>query len=112
MRYTDWTWVGVGLALLVVEVIALVRGDPPLTSSMRSGAVRWMLWPALFGTLCGHFFGTRGSWPSWTSTILIVLAVAVIVRDLWIRDPVPRASHMELFLLFLGLGAWLWGSRS
>lgn len=110
MPYTDATWVLAGVLLLVVEVVALVRGDPPLTASMRDGAERWFLWPALFGSLSGHFFGSRGG-PRYGALVLVVLALAVLYRDLFVRDPVPRATHLEVFLVFLGLGAWLWGSR-
>lgn len=110
MNYRDWTWVIIGLELLGVEIFALINKDPLLTDSMREGSNRWMLWPALFGTMCGHFFGSRGG-PSWGPAILIVLALAVVYRDLAMRDAVPTATHMEIFLVFLGLGSWFWGSR-
>ena len=110
MTYTQATWVSCGVGLLIVEVIALVRGDPPLTDAMRQGSQRWMLWPALFGTLSGHFFGSRGG-PTWGPFVLVALGVAVIYRDLFLRDVIPSATHMEVFLVFLGLGAWLWGGR-
>lgn len=110
MTYTQATWVFFGVGLLIVEIVALWRGDPPLTDAMRSGSQRWMLWPALWGALSGHFFGSRGG-PTWGPHILIALGILVICRDLILRDRVPAATHMEIFLVFLGLGAWLWGSR-
>jgi uncharacterized protein YqgC (DUF456 family) len=110
MTYTQATWVFFGFGLLVVEIIALVRGDPPLTDAMRSGAERWMLWPALWGTLCGHFFGSKGG-PTWGPFILVGLALLVLYRDFFLRDRVPSATHLEVCLIFVGLGAWLWGSR-
>jgi hypothetical protein len=39
------------------------------------------------------------------------MVLAVAYRDLFLRDPVPRDTHLEVCLLFLGAGAWLWGSR-
>lgn len=110
MTYTQAAWVFFGLGLLVVEIVALIRGDPPLTDAMRSGAQRWMLWPALFGVMCGHFFGSKGG-PAWGPFVLIGLGVAVLYRDFFLRDRIPSGTHMEIFLVFLGLGAWLWGSR-
>lgn len=110
MTYTQATWILCGIGLLVVEIIALVRGDPPLTDAMRDGARRWMLWPALFGTLSGHFFGSRGA-PAWGPLVLCAIGVAVLWRDLFLRDRIPAATHLEIFILFVGLGAWLWGSR-
>jgi len=110
MPYTYRTWVVCGVALLIVEVIALIRGDPPLTDAMREGSQRWMLWPALYGTMGGHFFGSRGG-PWWGPMALAGLGLAVIYRDLFLRDRIPTATHMEVYIMFTGLGAWLWGSR-
>jgi uncharacterized protein YqgC (DUF456 family) len=109
MTYTQATWVLFGLGLLVVEIVALVRGDPPLTDAMRSGAGRWMLWPALFGTFCGHFFGTAGA-PKWGPYVLVALGALVLYRDLFLRDRIT-VGQIEVCILFLGLGSWLWGSR-
>jgi hypothetical protein len=111
MTYTQAAWVLCGLGLLVVEVVALLRGDPPLTDAMRRGAARWMLWPALFGTLSGHFFGSAGG-PRWGPWLLVALGLAVVARDVVLRDRVPSAPHLEVFLVFVGLGAWLWGARA
>lgn len=110
MAYTQKAWVLLGFGLLGVEIVALIRGDPPLTDAMRMGSKRWMLWPALFGTMSGHFFGSKGG-PTWGPWVLAALGVAVIYRDLFLRDRIASATHMEIFLVFLGLGAWLWGSR-
>ena len=110
MTSTQATWVFFGGGLFVVEVVALVRGDPPLTDAMRAGPQRWMLWPALFGTMCGHFFGSRGA-PTWGPYLLAAIGVLVAVRDLFLRDRIPSATHLEVCLVFVGLGAWLWGSR-
>jgi uncharacterized protein YqgC (DUF456 family) len=110
VNYRDAAWVVFGLGLLGVEIVALVRGDGLLTDSMRSGAQRWMLWPALFGALSGHFFGTRGG-PVFGPWFLAGLGALVLYRDLFLRDRIPAATHLEVFLVFLGLGAWLWGSR-
>lgn len=110
MNYRDATWVAVGLQLLAVEVFALVRGDALLTDSIRAGATRWMLWPAIFGALSGHFYGSRGG-PAWGPWLLAGLGALVLLRDLLLRDRIPSATHLEVLLVFLGLGAWLWGSR-
>jgi len=110
LAYTQITWLICGFGLLIVEIIALVKGDPPLTDAMRQGSQRWMLWPALFGTMCGHFFGSSGS-ARFGPGVMIALGLVVLYRDLFVKDFLPPANHMEIFLLFLGLGAWLWGSR-
>lgn len=110
MTYTQVTWVLFGIGLLVVEFIAIAKGDPPLTDAMRRGALRWMLWPALFGMLSGHFFGSAGA-PRWGVFILFSLMGGVLVRDLFFPERVPQWTHLEIFLIFVGLGAWLWGAR-
>jgi hypothetical protein len=110
MTYVQATWVVCGLILLVVEAVALIRGDPPLTDAIRRGSDRWLLWPATFGTLSGHFFGDAGG-PAWGPAVLIALALFVLYRDLFARALLTATPHMSIFLLFLGLGAWLWGSR-
>lgn len=110
MGYAEWMWVIVGIELAIMEALSFYLKVPPLTSAMRNGSVRWMLWPAVFGTLCGHFFGTAGA-PKGTVYILFPLAAAVLYRDFFVHDVVPRSTHMEVFLLFLGIGAWVWGSR-
>jgi hypothetical protein len=110
MTYTQAAWVLCGVGLLVVEVIALLRGDPPLTDAMRQGSDRWLLWPALWGVLAGHFFGEAGG-PAWGPSVLVLAGAGVIYRDLFARGLVVAAPHMSIFLLFLGLGAWLWGAR-
>jgi hypothetical protein len=110
MTYQQATWVFVGVQLAIVEGITFALGDPPLTQAMRSGAGRWMLWPALFGLFSGHFFGQKGG-PRWGPGVLLLMVLAVAYRDLFLRDPVPRDTHLEVCLLFLGAGAWLWGSR-
>ena len=111
MTYTQATWVLFGVGLLVVEIIALLRGDPPLTDAMRTGAERWMLWPALFGTLSGHFFGSKVG-PAWGPYVLVLLGAAVVMRDLWLRDRLTLFMPLEVFLVFLSLGAALWGRGS
>lgn len=110
MTYAQAAWVVFALGLLAVEVVALVRGDQLLTDAMRAGASRWMLWPAIFGALSGHFFGSRGG-PAYGPCFLAGLGCLVVCRDLFLRDRIPAATHLEVFLVFLGLGAWLWGSR-
>jgi hypothetical protein len=110
MSYTQIAWVAFGGGLFVVEMIAIARGDPPLTDAMRVGATRWMLWPALWGTLSGHFFGSRGG-PRWGPFVLLALGVAILARDLWFWNRVPPYSSLEILLVFIGLGAWLWGAR-
>ena len=110
MAYTQITWVVFGFGLLIVEIIALAKGDPPLTDAMRTGSNRWMLWPALFGVMSGHFFGSAGGLKH-GPLILVAVGLLVLYRDLFIGNSIPQATHMETFLLFLGLGAWLWGSR-
>lgn len=110
MTYQEWTWVLVGLELLAVEVYALIRHDPLLTDALRLGSTRWMIWPALFGGFVGHFYGERGG-PVWGPWLLLGLALLVLARDLFIKTPVPAITHMSIVLIFMGLGAWLWGSR-
>ena len=110
MTYTQATWVLFGFGLLIVEVIALIRGDPPLTDAMRTGAHRWVLWPALFGTLSGHFFGSSGG-PTWGPWILVGLGLFVLYHDFFMRSDIVHYSQLEICIIFLGLGAWLWGSR-
>lgn len=110
MTYARWTWLAVAAQLLAVEAFALVRGDELLTEALRSGLGRWMLWPAVFGALSGHFFGERGT-PFWAAWVLLPMGVAVLWHDLFRRTAVPPHSHLELFLLFFGVGAFFWGSR-
>lgn len=109
MTYAAWTWIAVGVQLLAVEAIALARGDQLLTDAMRAGSNRWLLWPALFGTLCGHFFG-RASAPAWSPWLLAPLGLAILTHDFVLRRSIAD-SHLEFFLLFVGIGAFLWGSR-
>lgn len=110
LGYQNAAWLFAGLFLLVVEVFALARGDEPLTTAMRAGSARWFLWPALFGTLGGHFWGSRGG-PSWGPWLLAAALAAILWRDLVVRTPVPQSTHLEVLLLFTALGAWLWGVR-
>jgi hypothetical protein len=112
MRYTDWTWVSVAIQLLIVEAYALITGHPPLTASLRHGAERWMLWPAVFGALSGHFFGTRVVNVWWAPLCATPLVAVVLYRDFFVRDLLPPNIHMEVFLVFLALGAALWGVRN
>lgn len=112
MTYTQATWVFFGVGLLVVEIVALVRGDPPLTDAMQTGADRWMLWPALFGTFVGHFFGERlrvaEGWGPW---VLAALGAAIIVRDLRFPTRVAGPTQFQVALFFACLAALLWGRR-
>lgn len=110
MTYAGWTWLVVVLELLGVELVAGIRHDPLLTDAMRSGAGRWLLWPAAFGTLCGHFFGSS-TLPPWCAWFIVPLGLAVLTRDLLIGSQVAPSMHLVFCLLFTALGALLWGSR-
>jgi hypothetical protein len=110
VTYTQISWVVFGGGLLGVELVAIARGDPPLTDAMRAGSARWSLWPALFGTMCGHFFGSRGG-PAWGPWVLLGLGVLLLAKDLFLWQRIPQATQLEWCLLFIGLGAWLWGAR-
>lgn len=112
LAYNQIAWLVAGTGLLIVELVALVRGDPLLTDAMRAGAQRWLLWPAIFGVLSGHFFGIREG-PTWGPWVIAGLAMLVLARDLgWGSNRIPVPSQLELFLLFVALGAWLWGARA
>lgn len=110
MTLARWTWLAVAAQLLVVEIVALLTGRELLTNALRAGLDRYLLWPAIFGALCGHFFGEKGG-PTWGPSILIAAALGVLWHDLVVRDTIAPHSHFELFVLFAGAGAWLWGSR-
>ena len=108
MTYQQATWVLVGAQLAIVEAYCLIVGDPPLTDAMRSGAGRWLIWPAGFGVLCGHFFGERTG-PKWGPLVLIGVGAWILYRDLFVRDPVLQPTQLNVCLIFFGLGALLWG---
>jgi hypothetical protein len=110
VNYRQWSWIVTGAALIGVEVAALIRGDPLLTDAMRAGAARWISWPALLGCLGGHFFGQRISL-SWGPWLLAALGVALLARDLFFWQRNALAPQFEVFLIFAGLGSFLWGSR-
>jgi hypothetical protein len=110
VNYRQIAWLAAGIFLLAVEGVAGVRGDPLLTDAMRAGARRWLLWPALFGTLCGHFFG-ESTLPQWAAWFIVPLGLAVLARDLFVGSEVAPINHLAFCLLFVGLGAVLWGSR-
>jgi hypothetical protein len=110
VKYTQVTWLLCAGLLLSVEAWALGHGDPPLTDAMRSGANRWLLWPAAFGTLCGHFFGSS-TLPPWCAWFILPLGMAVVLRDFLIGSQVAPSMHMAFCLGFLALGWLLWGSR-
>jgi hypothetical protein len=105
-----WTWLAVAVQLLCVEFVSMARGDELLTGALRSATSRWMIWPAVFGALCGHFFGDKGA-PQYAWVVLVPMTAAVLWHDIFIRSVVPPHSYLELFLLFLGVGAFCWGSR-
>jgi hypothetical protein len=110
MTYQQATWVLIGLQLLAVEAFAGFRGDPLLTDAIREGSSRWLLWPALYGTLGGHFFGERGG-PAWGPWALLALGLVILYRDLFVKTEVSVVTQFAMLLIFQGLGAWLWGSR-
>lgn len=110
MNYRIIAWLAAGFGLLGVEIAALIRHDPLLTDAMRAGSNRWLLWPAVFGTLCGHFFGSS-TLPSWCALFIVPLGVAVLARDFFIGSQVAPAMHLSFCLLFMALGSLLWGSR-
>jgi len=111
MTYTQWAWINCSIFLLVIEAVALIRGDALLTDAMRTGANRWLLWPAVFGTLCGHFFGAS-TLPAWTAWFLVPLGLGILARDLFIGSQVAPINHLTVCILFIGIGALLWGSRT
>lgn len=110
MNYRIVAWLVAGFGLLGVEIAALIRHDPLLTDAMRLGSNRWLLWPALIGTLGGHFFG-QSTLPSWCAWGIVPLGLAVIYRDFFIGSEVAVSMHLVFFLLFTAAGALLWGSR-
>ena len=110
LNYRQIAWLTSGVFLLIVEFVALIRGDKLLTDAMRSGSNRWLLWPAMFGTLCGHFFG-ESTLPAWCAWLIVPLGMAVLARDLFIESTVSPLNHFTICIIFMGLGAELWGAR-
>lgn len=110
MSKASWVWLIIAAELLAYELTALVVGWPLLTTAMRAGADRWLLWSAVMGTLGGHFFGIS-TLPAWCAWFIMPLGIAVLMRDLLIRSEVAPSMHLIFFLLFTALGALLWGSR-
>lgn len=110
MNYRIIAWLVAGFGLLGVETAALIRHDPLLTDAMRLGSNRWLLWPAVIGTLGGHFFG-QSTLPGWCAIFIAPIGAAVVYRDLFIRTEVAVPMHIAFFFLFAVLGWLLWGSR-
>lgn len=70
MDWVEIALVAVFAVLLVVEAVALVRGDRPITGAARTDARRWLIWPWGLGLLAAHF------WSPWHSPDLAWLASA------------------------------------
>ena len=103
-------WVLSIVALLVYEAWRLAQGRPPLTAAMREWSSRLLIRPAGWGALAVHFFG-ESSLPQWCAWLLVPAGLAILARDLFVGSSLPAIDHLAVLVLFVGLGAWLWGAR-
>jgi hypothetical protein len=106
----------VGAVALGVEVWALFSPQalPLISPTMRADGLRWIVWPAGWGVLGGHFWS-----PSWLRFewalragpyVLVVYGVGVLAFDFF----GPRVSPDTAFLLMLAsvfVGAVFWSQR-
>lgn len=112
-RIFGLTWVeasllAIGLVALAVEVVAAVVGDPLISPTMRHDGARWMLWPAGWGVLGGHFYGPLVTRPAWGPYVLIGVGVIILGRDLFLRTRLSPAGLCVVFLAGAVAGAIFW----
>lgn len=92
----EFTWLFAAVVVLLgYEIWAVVfrQGHDVLTRAWRANMWRWWTWPLAAGILMGHLHGKV--WPGfignkWSPALFIVLMVASIYRDLFIRTPMPE----------------------
>lgn len=104
-----------GVALLT-EIAALLWPSslPLISPTMRRDGLRWIVWPAGWGILGGHFWSPP--WLRWEWAVeagpwvLVPFGVAVLAFDFL----GPRLAPGSAFLLMLGcvfVGAIFWSQR-
>jgi hypothetical protein len=106
----------VACVLLAVEAAGLVwpRALPLISPTMRWDGLRWVVWPAGYGVLGGHFWSPAWLRFDWAVRagpwVLVPFGVGILLFDFL----GPRVSPEAAFLLMLGcvfVGAVFWSQR-
>lgn len=110
----DWVEIAIVVAfalLLVVEAVALARGDRPITGAARTDARRWLIWPWGLGLLASHFWSPWAS-PAWGWVVSAVVGVGVVAVT-WAgrRGGVIWPRWAPAVALIVGLASGLLWSR-
>jgi hypothetical protein len=107
----DWVEISLlvifGIAL-VVEAIALLRGDRPISGAARADARLWAIWPWGWGVLGMHFWYP---WRTMRPIPLIVAAAVILACDGATRLRGERHSKwtpITAFVLGMVFGATCW----
>lgn len=112
MRPTEWFMLALGALAGLWELAALAFPAHLrlISPTMRSNGQRWLWEVALWGLLAGHFYGARLSgMPRWSPLVLCSLFLVVLGRDLFIGSRTTPEVAFVVLILFLALGALLWG---
>jgi hypothetical protein len=112
LTYGEFTWLAVGLVLLVYELWAVfTRDGDVLTRAWRAHAMRWIVLPVGSGILMGHLNGpSLPYFAKWSPAIFALTLAAALAFGLAGRS-MPEAYRAPLFALGFVVGVLTWSGR-